>query len=82
MTREFKYDIAGNLLEDCRARYGYDAFNRNTKAETFDGNVQINRYDAKGLRHEMEENGKLVSFIFRGKEIVAEDSGEDSGEDR
>ncbi len=60
------YDNAGNLLEDGRARYDYDAFNRNTKAETFDGNVQINRYDAEGLRHEMEENGKLVSFIFRG----------------
>ena len=77
VTREFKYDNAGNLLEDGRARYEYDAFNRNTKAETFDGNVQINRYDAEGLRHEMEENGKLVSFIFRGREAVAEESQED-----
>lgn len=76
VTREFKYDNAGNMLEDGRARYGYDAFNCNTKAETFDGKVQINRYDAKGLRHKMEENGKLVSFIFRGREIVAEESGE------
>ena len=65
------------MLEDGRTRYGYDAFNRNTKAETFDGNVQINRYDAKGLRHEIEENGKLVSFIFRGREIVVKESGED-----
>ena len=76
VTREFKYDNVGNMLEDGRARYGYDAFNCNTKAETFDGKVQINRNDAKGLRHKMEENGKLVSFIFRGREIVAEERGE------
>ncbi len=43
----------------------------------FNGNVQINRYDAEGLRHEMEENGKLVTFIYRGDEIVAEESKED-----
>ena len=40
--------------------------------ETFDGNVQVNRYDAEGLRHEMEENGRLVRFIFHKGEAVAE----------
>ena len=40
--------------------------------ETFDGHVQINRYDAEGLRHEMEEDGRLVQFIFRGDEIATE----------
>ena len=35
-----------------QARYSYDAFNRTVKVETFDGNVQVNRYDAEGLRHE------------------------------
>lgn len=35
------------------------------KAETFRGKIQVNHYDAKGLRHEIEENGRLVSFIFR-----------------
>ena len=30
----------------------------------FNGNVQINRYDAEGLRHEMEENSNVVTFIF------------------
>jgi len=65
------------LLKDDKARYEYDAFNRNTKAETFNGNIQLNRYDAEGLRHEMEENGKIVSFIFRGDEIVAEENQED-----
>lgn len=30
-------------------------------------------YDAEGLRHEMEEDGKLVQFIFRGDEVIAEE---------
>ena len=61
---EFWYDAAGNLVKDDKAAYTYDGFNRNTRVETFDGNIQINRYDAEGLRHEMEENGKLVQFTF------------------
>ena len=74
---EFQYDAAGNLVRDDKAAYTYDAFNRNTRVETFDGNIQINRYDAEGLRHEMEENGKLVQFIFRGTEVVAEETQEE-----
>ena len=74
---EFQYDAAGNLLKDDRASYTYDAFNRNTKVETFDGNIQINRYDAEGLRHEMEENGKLVQFIFRDTEVIVEETQEE-----
>jgi len=77
VSTQYEYDNVGNLLKDDKARYEYDAFNRNTKVETFSGNIQINRYDAEGLRHEMEENGKLMSFIFRGDEIVAEESQED-----
>ena len=45
--------------------------------ETFSGNIQINHYDAEGLHHEMEENGKLVTFIYRGDEAIAEESQED-----
>ena len=77
VTSQYEYDNVGNLLKDDKARYAYDAFNRNTKVETFNGNIQINRYDAEGLRHEMEENGKLVSFIYRGDEVIAEESQED-----
>ena len=77
VTSKYEYDNAGNLLKDDKAQYTYDAFNRNTKVETFNGNIQINRYDAEGLRHEMEENGKLVSFIYRGDEVIAEESQED-----
>ena len=72
VTTPFQYDNAGNLLQDDKARYSYDAFNRTVKVETFDGNVQANRYDAEGLRHEMEENGRLVRFIFHKGEAVAE----------
>ena len=72
ITTPFQYDNAGNLLRDDKAKYTYDAFNRTTKVETFDGNVQVNRYDAEGLRHEMEENGRLVRFIFHKGEAVAE----------
>ena len=59
-------DNVGNLLVDDRARYVYDAFNRTERVETFDGHVQVNRYDAENLRHELEEDGKLVQFIYRG----------------
>lgn len=45
--------------------------------ETFDGHVQVNRYDAEGLRHELEEDGKLVQFIYRGDEIVMEKTDDD-----
>ena len=72
VTTPFQYDNAGNLLQDDKARYSYDAFNRTVKVETFDGNVQVNRYDAEGLRHEMEENGRLVRFIFHKGEAVVE----------
>ena len=69
----YEYDKAGNLLKDDKAAYSYDAFNRQTAVETFDGNIQINRYDAEGLRAEMEENGRLAAFIFNpAKEVVTE----------
>ena len=72
-TTLFRYDHAGNLLADDKARYSYDAFNRTTQVKTFDGNIQINRYDAEDLRHEMEENGSLVRFIFNpDREAVVE----------
>ena len=62
------------MIQNDKARYSYDAFNRTTKVETFDGNIQLNRYDAEGLRYEMEENGNLVQFIFnQEREVVTEE---------
>ncbi len=74
MRTKYEYDNAGNLLADDRARYTYDAFNRTERVETFDSHVQVNRYDPEGLRHELEEDGKLVRYIFRGDEVVAEET--------
>ena len=62
------------MIQNDKAQYSYDAFNRTTKVETFDGNIQLNRYDAEGLRYEMEENGNLVQFIFnQEQEVVTEE---------
>ncbi len=55
-TINFKWDKSGNILQDDKATYSYDQFNKTIKVETFDGNTQINRYDPEGLRYEMEEN--------------------------
>ncbi len=69
----YRYDNAGNLIQDAKNTYEYDAFRRTSKVTTKAGDVQINRYDAEGLRCEMEENGKLVQFIFNeNKEVIAE----------
>jgi RHS repeat-associated protein len=48
------------------------------KAETAEGNVQVNHYDAEGLRSEIEENGKLVQFLYSGQEVVAETKEDES----
>lgn len=71
-TIRYSYDRQGNLLSDEKGWYRYDAFNRMTGFAGADGSLQTNRYDAEGLRHEMEENGRLVRFLYSGKEIVAE----------
>jgi len=73
----YRYDNAGNLLQDGNNIYEYDAFRRTSKVTTKAGITQINRYDAEGLRCEMEENGKLVQFIFNeNKEVITEQEGE------
>ena len=73
----YRYDNAGNLLQDGNNTYEYDAFRRTSKVTTKAGITQINHYDAEGLRHEMEENGKLVQFIFNeNKEVITEQEGE------
>ncbi|SDP74441.1 RHS repeat-associated core domain-containing protein [Selenomonas ruminantium] len=72
-AENYQYDQSGNLLQDANNTYEYDAFRRNSKVTTKAGMTQVNRYDAEGLRYEMEENGKLVQFIFNeNKEVIAE----------
>jgi uncharacterized protein RhaS with RHS repeats len=42
IIKDYTYDSAGNLLKDGKNQYKYDAFNRTSRRETFDGNIQIN----------------------------------------
>lgn len=70
--RFYRYDKQGNMLSDGANTYSYDSFNRVGEVHTEDGSIQKNRYDAEGLRHEMEENGQLVQFLYSGREVVAE----------
>lgn len=80
-TSTFQYDKQGNLLREERktkestqeSLYTYDGFNRQKKIRTFDNKVQVNHYDGEGLRHEMEENGQLVKFLYADREAIAEE---------
>ena len=65
-------------MNDGEKVYKNDGFNRVTQITNNKGQVQINRYDAEGLRYEMEENKKLVQFIFNeNREVVVEQSNSD-----
>jgi YD repeat-containing protein len=64
---QFTYDKAGNLLKDDKAKYTYDAFNRNTKVETFNGNIQINL--------EPVEINMLIKQIFADMDSQIQESG-------
>ncbi|MBR4085817.1 MAG: RHS repeat-associated core domain-containing protein [Lachnospiraceae bacterium] len=71
------YDVCGNLTTDGSNTYSYDELNRVSQITTEDGHVQRNRYDAEGLRAELEEDGRLVQFIYNHKgEVITEEIGE------
>ncbi len=77
-TSYYSYDRSGNLLSDGSATYTYDGFGRTAEVRMANGNSQINRYDAEGLRAEMEENSQLVKFLFNEeREVIAEETGND-----
>ena len=62
------------MLSDGRNRYAYDDFGRLASTVTAEGDIQKNCYDAEGLRAEMEENGRLVQFLYNeDREAVAEE---------
>ena len=44
--------------------------------ERADGQIQENRYDAEGLRHEMRENEKLFRFVYQNGELLYEEGGD------
>ena len=82
----FTYDAQGNILKESTSQgtttFSYNALNQQTKVVTYQGNTLINRYDAEGLRAEIEENQKLVRFIFHRDEILVETDGEDKAVSR
>ena len=72
-TVTYSYDRQGNMLSDGRNQYTYDDFGRLASTVTAEGDIQKNCYDAEGLRAEMEENGRLVQFLYNeDREVVAE----------
>ena len=68
----YTYDRQGNMLSDGDNTYQYDGMNRLKEINTKAGDIQKNHYDGEGLRAELEENGKLVSFIYDDGKIVTE----------
>ena len=72
-TYTYRYDAQGNTLGDGENTYLYDCLNRITEVKTKAGDIQKNHYDAEGLRSQMEENGKLVSFIYADREVITEE---------
>ncbi len=70
-------DMTGNLQKSEESRFDYDAFNRLESVSKDGQEIQRNHYDAEGLRHEMEENGQLVKFIYNeSREICVEENAE------
>ena len=74
---EFQYDAAEMCVRTVRLPIPTMRSTAIPEWKPLTGISRINRYDAEGLRHEMEENGKLVQFIFRGTEVVAEETQEE-----
>ena len=68
----------GVQTDDRREIYSYDRGrlrNRTVERQQDPAGSQTYtyRYDAEGLRSQMEENGKLVSFIYAEREVIAEE---------
>ena len=64
------------MLTDGTRSFSYDAMNRLSQVTTTEGNTQKNRYNGEGLRAEMEENGRLVNFLFDGEKVIAGTDGD------
>ena len=76
----FTYSKQGSILreetESGISRYFYNSKNQQIRVECADGQIQENRYDAEGLRHEMRENGKQLRFVYQNGELLYEEGGD------
>ena len=73
---DYYYDAQGNLLEESgngRKKYTFDALNRLSSVAT-DSIAQKNHYDGESLRYEVEENDKVIRFVFDRGELSAEEN--------
>ena len=79
----FTYDKQGNTIKEETSNganlFEYNTLNQQVKSITKEGNTLVNRYDAEGLRYEIEENEKLSRFIFnKNGDILVETDYEDN----
>ncbi len=76
----FTYSRQGSILKEetgsGTCRYFYNSKNQQIRIERADGQIQENRYDAEGLRHEMRENEKLLRFVYQNGELLYEEGGD------
>ena len=76
----FTYSKQGSILKEKTesgiSRYFYNSKNQQIRVECEDGQIQENRYDAEGLRHEMRENEKLLRFVYQNGELLYEEGGD------
>ncbi|AGX41800.1 wall-associated protein WapA [Clostridium saccharobutylicum DSM 13864] len=72
----FTYDKQGNTIKEETSTgnniFEYNTLNQQVKAITKEGNTLVSRYDAQGLRAEIEENEKLTKFIFHKDNVLVE----------
>ena len=76
----FTYSKQGSILkeetESGISQYFYNGKNQQIRVECADGQIQENRYDAEGLRHEMRENEKLLRFVYQNGELLYDEGGD------
>ena len=72
----FTYSRQGSILSeegpDGIRELAYNSKNQQVKVKCQNGQIQENRYDAEGLRHEMKENEKLLRFVYHRGELLYE----------
>ena len=77
-VREFKNEYHNQIssLTDLNSSpTNIRSMSQSISSATRELQVQINRYDGEGLRHEMEENGRLIKFLYNeDREVVAEET--------
>jgi RHS repeat-associated protein len=78
----FTYDPQGNTIKEesnqGSRHFAYDTLGRQVKAVTEQGDTLLHRYDAEGLRCEIEENEKVSKFIFHKGNLLTELNEEDA----